>query len=78
MRGNIFSPIGPEYGIRRDGKPFGMTCLSLKDAEEMANVLSKDGGKVEIFVRATGQTVANETGQAVEAGHLAAKNSTSE
>jgi hypothetical protein len=55
-----------------------MTCLSLKDAKKMAAVLGKDGVNIEIFVMATGQTVANETAQAEEArlpgtGHSASE-----
>jgi hypothetical protein len=68
MQGTIFASSGPEYGIRRNGKTFGMTCLNLKDAEEMATVLGKDGETVEIFVVATGQTIAHETGPAEAAG----------
>jgi hypothetical protein len=73
--GHMFNAAGPEYGIRRDGKTFGMTCLSLKDAEEMAGVLRQEGGKIEIFVLATGQIVANEASQAEEAGRPAPQNS---
>ncbi len=60
MKGMIFSPIGPEYGIRKNGKTFGMTCLNLQDAEEMARVLGQDGETVEIFIVTTGQTIAHE------------------
>jgi hypothetical protein len=63
MRTNISTPAEPEYGIRRNGNTFAMTCLSLKDAEEMASILGTDGKKIEIFVIATGQTVATETSQ---------------
>jgi hypothetical protein len=68
MQGHVFPSPGPEYGIRRNGKTFGMTCLNLKDAREMATVLGKGGERVEIFVVATGQTIANDTGQSGAAG----------
>jgi hypothetical protein len=68
MQGNAFASPGTEYGIRRNGKTFGMTCLNLKDARDMATALGKDGENVEIFVVATGQTIANETGQSEVAG----------
>jgi hypothetical protein len=68
MQGHVFASPGPEYGIRRNGKTFGMTCLNLKDAREMATVLGKAGERVEIFIVATGQAIANETGQSEAAG----------
>lgn len=67
MQRTIFAPAGPEYGIRRDGKTFAMTCLSLRDAKEMAFALGKDGAKVEVFDMGTGQVVATEAEEGVEA-----------
>jgi hypothetical protein len=61
MQANMPTPAGPEYGIRRNGNIFAMTCLSLKDAEEMANILRKEGERIEIFLMATGQAVADES-----------------
>jgi hypothetical protein len=68
MQGTVFTSPGPEYGIRRNGKTFAMTCLNLRDAREMATVLGKDGEQVEIFVVATGQTIVYETGPGEIAG----------
>ena len=39
----------PEYGLRKNGKVFAMTCLNLQEAETMAEALRKDGAKVEVF-----------------------------
>jgi hypothetical protein len=39
----------PEYGIRKNGKLFGITCLNLQEAEAIAEGLRKDGSTVEIF-----------------------------
>ena len=75
MQRNGFAPAGPEYGIRRNGETFGMTSLSLKEAEEMAASLSKDGAKIEIFVMGTGQTVSNKIEQADEVPPAGTKDS---
>jgi hypothetical protein len=56
---NLFQPLAPryaapehlrrEYGLRKNGKVFAMTCLSLQEAEDMAAALRKDGAMVEVF-----------------------------
>ena len=38
-----------EYGLRKNGKVFAMTCLTLQEAENMAEALRNDGAVVEVF-----------------------------
>ena len=57
---NLFQPLAlrhaapehdlrREYGLRKNGKVFAMTCLSLQEAKDMAAALRKDGATVEVF-----------------------------
>ena len=46
----------PEYGLRKNGKVFPMTCLNLQEAESMAEALRKDGAIVEVFETGQGRS----------------------
>jgi hypothetical protein len=46
-----------EFCIRHNGKVFGISYPSIKEAKKMAIVLRKRGEEVEIFGRSTGRIV---------------------
>ena len=39
----------PDYGLRKNGKVFAMTCLNLPESRKMAEALRKDGAIVGVF-----------------------------
>jgi hypothetical protein len=53
----------PEYGLRKNGKVFAMTCLNLQEAENMAEALRKDGAMVEVFETSHGRSSGPQKGQ---------------
>ena len=50
-----YLPADSEFCIRHNDKVFGISFLSIQDAQEMAIVLKERGEKVEIFGRLTGR-----------------------
>ena len=48
-------PADREFCIRHNGKVFGISFLSIQDAQKMALVFKERGENVEIFGRLTGR-----------------------